>query len=214
MPVTTDGRGVRTVIDQTPAPADPAAIARAADRARLETLGTEGGRKAEEARRSRLAGTAGMLKAKGIAAARPFDEEPVASALERRDELKAAADALVVARPNRVGEKRSPEARARMAAAQRARAERRRAAQGAPTEPSVPVVESETAGPPPVVELALKGRPFAVLPCGDCSHVVVCRLRPELEAWAEDVVPPVVPFAAISIDALSVRCEYFLEATS
>lgn len=74
-------------------------------------------------------------------------------------------------------------------------------ASGAPAEPPF------TTPPGPHVTL--------LLPCEDCLHAPVCRIRPILELWQVEAGPPLdTPNPAIAVEAVSLGCEHHLAAAS
>jgi hypothetical protein len=77
------------------------------------------------------------------------------------------------------------------------------AAYSAPDSPPEPVA-IETVEPPDPPQPS----PAVLLPCEGCIHAVVCSIKPELERWAETLVAPVSPLAAITVGAISVSCRY------
>jgi hypothetical protein len=128
----------------------------------------------------------------------------------------AAAAGFVKGRPGpKVGTKRSDEARARMAIAQKAAWERRRATAPSAPEPT-PEPTPVAAVPPAQAEPPDAPQPSRghALPCTSCLHADVCSIRPQLEAWVRNLKPPTKPHAALQVNvAVDVACDHFLASS-
>jgi len=226
MPIVKDGRRQVTVVDMTPSPgAGSGPVERGTPRTPEAAASGEGFRPADSFRRPTLATREAKKKT---------DAEFMAASRRRGAEAMRArrAKAEPPKRPWAVGQKRSPEARANMAAAQRAIQERKRAAKAitesqgrevggpatavrehGPTGDATPAVQVATplGSPDPTSSSPIGGGPDVVLPCEDCVHAAVCSIKPSLDGWVSRLgFGPPAPHSAISIGTIAISCTHHL----